>query len=52
VPDPIIQEPGDVVIKVAACAICGSDLHLMGGFVPTSAWRAMGQRGSATPSRQ
>jgi threonine dehydrogenase-like Zn-dependent dehydrogenase len=33
VPDPTIEESTDVVIKVTACAICGSDLHLMGGFV-------------------
>ncbi len=35
VPDPTIQDAGDVIIKVTACAICGSDLHLMGGFMPT-----------------
>ena len=35
VPDPTIQEGRDAIIKVTACAICGSDLHLMGGFVPT-----------------
>ena len=35
VPDPKIQDAGDVIIKVTACAICGSDLHLMGGFMPT-----------------
>lgn len=34
VPDPKIQHDGDVIIKVTSCAICGSDLHLMGGFVP------------------
>src|SRR6201992_4190327 len=33
VPDPKIQDPRDIVIKVTSCAICGSDLHLMGGFV-------------------
>jgi threonine dehydrogenase-like Zn-dependent dehydrogenase len=33
VPDPTIEEATDVVIKVTSCAICGSDLHLMGGFV-------------------
>jgi len=33
VPDPKILEPRDAIIKVTACAICGSDLHLMGGFV-------------------
>lgn len=35
VPDPTIEQDRDVVIKVTACAICGSDLHLMGGFMPT-----------------
>ncbi|MGI4810032.1 MAG: zinc-dependent alcohol dehydrogenase [Janthinobacterium lividum] len=35
VPDPVIQDGRDAIIKVTACAICGSDLHLMGGFMPT-----------------
>ena len=35
VPDPKIEEDRDAIIKVTACAICGSDLHLMGGYVPT-----------------
>jgi len=35
VPDPTIQDGRDAIIKVTACAICGSDLHLMGGYVPT-----------------
>lgn len=26
-PDPTIQEPTDVIIKVTSTAICGSDLH-------------------------
>ena len=34
VPDPIIEHPRDAVIKVTACAICGSDLHLYGGLMP------------------
>ena len=33
VPDPEIQDGRDAIVKVTACAICGSDLHLMGGFV-------------------
>ena len=33
VPDPKIVDGRDAIIKVTACAICGSDLHLMGGFV-------------------
>lgn len=35
VPDPQIQDTGDVVIKVTACAICGSDLHVYDGYTPT-----------------
>ncbi len=34
VPDPVIEHPRDAVVKVTCCAICGSDLHLYGGFVP------------------
>ena len=34
VPDPRIENGRDAIIKVTACAICGSDLHLMGGYVP------------------
>jgi threonine dehydrogenase-like Zn-dependent dehydrogenase len=33
-PDPTIEEPRDAIIKVTSCAICGSDLHLYGGFMP------------------
>jgi threonine dehydrogenase-like Zn-dependent dehydrogenase len=35
VPDPKIQDGRDVIIKVTSCAICGSDLHLMGGQMPS-----------------
>ena len=28
VPDPKIEHPRDAIIKITACAICGSDLHL------------------------
>src|SRR3954463_551555 len=34
VPDPRIEQPRDAIIKVTACAICGSDLHLYGGIIP------------------
>jgi threonine dehydrogenase-like Zn-dependent dehydrogenase len=34
VPDPTIQHPRDVIIKISACAICGSDLHLLDGYQP------------------
>jgi threonine dehydrogenase-like Zn-dependent dehydrogenase len=35
VPDPTILNPRDAVIKVTATAICGSDLHLYNGRIPT-----------------
>ena len=35
VPDPQIINPHDAVIKVTRTAICGSDLHLFDGFIPT-----------------
>ena len=34
VPDPEIIEPDDILLKVTATAICGSDLHLYRGKVP------------------
>lgn len=35
VPDPTILNPHDAVVKVTTTAICGSDLHLYNGFIPT-----------------
>jgi threonine dehydrogenase-like Zn-dependent dehydrogenase len=35
VPDPRIEDERDAIIKVTACAICGSDLHLYDGYMPT-----------------
>lgn len=35
VPDPKLEHAGDVIIKITATAICGSDLHLFNGFMPT-----------------
>jgi threonine dehydrogenase-like Zn-dependent dehydrogenase len=35
VPDPKIINSGDAVVKITSTAICGSDLHLYDGFVPT-----------------
>ena len=34
VPDPILQQPDDIILKITATAICGSDLHLYRGKVP------------------
>ena len=35
VPDPTIEDGRDAIVKVTSCAICGSDLHLFDGFMPT-----------------
>lgn len=35
VPDPEIEKPGDIIVKVTSTAICGSDLHLLSGLMPT-----------------
>jgi threonine dehydrogenase-like Zn-dependent dehydrogenase len=35
VPDPRLLNARDAIIKVSSTAICGSDLHLFGGYIPT-----------------
>ena len=35
VPDPQILNQRDAIVKISSTAICGSDLHLYNGFIPT-----------------
>ena len=35
VPDPKILNPRDAIIRITRTAICGSDLHLYDGYIPT-----------------
>ena len=35
VPDPKIINPRDAIIKITSTAICGSDLHLLDGYIPS-----------------
>jgi threonine dehydrogenase-like Zn-dependent dehydrogenase len=35
VPEPTILNPRDAIVKVTLAAICGSDLHLYDGYIPT-----------------
>lgn len=35
VPDPQILQPTDAIVRVTKTAICGSDLHLLDGYVPS-----------------
>lgn len=34
VPDPRIEKPDDMIVKMTSTAICGSDLHLLHGMIP------------------
>ena len=34
VPDPVIQEPTDAIVRITSTAICGSDLHLYSKLYP------------------
>jgi threonine dehydrogenase-like Zn-dependent dehydrogenase len=34
VPDPRIRNDGDVIVRVTRTVTCGSDLHLIGGYIP------------------
>jgi alcohol dehydrogenase len=34
VPNPVIQQPTDVIVKMDATTICGTDLHILKGDVP------------------
>ncbi len=34
VPDPALQNKDDIILKVTATAICGSDLHMYRGRIP------------------
>lgn len=36
VPDAQIQRPDDIVVRITSTAICGSDLHIYRGSVPTT----------------
>jgi len=35
VPDPEILNPRDAIVKISSTAICGSDLHIYDGYIPT-----------------
>lgn len=34
VPDPVIAQPDDILLRITATAICGSDLHIYRGKIP------------------
>jgi alcohol dehydrogenase len=45
-PRPVLREPGDAVVRITTSTICGSDLHILKGDVPTvTAGRILGHEG-------
>lgn len=34
VPDPVVQDPTDIIVKIETTTICGTDLHILKGDVP------------------
>lgn len=34
VPEPRLQKPNDVIVRLTASAICGTDLHMIRGTLP------------------
>lgn len=34
VPDPVIEQPTDIVVRISSSTICGTDLHILKGDVP------------------
>jgi glutathione-independent formaldehyde dehydrogenase len=39
VPDAVVEEPSDVVVRITSSAICGTDLHMYDGRTgPRPAW--------------
>jgi len=35
VPGPRIEDPRDIILRITTTAICGSDLHIYDGYIPT-----------------
>ena len=46
VPDPVIQQPTDVIVRIETTTICGTDLHILKGDVPAvTPGRILGHEG-------
>ena len=49
VPDAVIQQPGDVLVRIDTTTICGTDLHILKGDVPAvQPGRILGHEGVGT----
>ncbi len=45
VPDAVVEEPGDAVVRLTRTAICGSDLHFFHGKTPVMPGEGLGHEG-------
>lgn len=41
-PDPVIEQPGDAIVRVVRACVCGSDLHPYHSMTPTESGQPMG----------
>jgi alcohol dehydrogenase len=49
VPDPVIEDPTDIIVRIDTTTICGSDLHILKGDVPAvTPGRILGHEGVGT----
>ncbi|MBA8829548.1 alcohol dehydrogenase [Alpinimonas psychrophila] len=49
VPNPVITQPTDIIVKMISTTICGTDLHILKGDVPTvTPGRILGHEGVGT----
>ncbi|TXN31491.1 zinc-dependent alcohol dehydrogenase family protein [Lacisediminihabitans profunda] len=49
VPDPVLKEPTDIIVKMITTTICGTDLHILKGDVPAvTPGRILGHEGVGT----
>lgn len=49
VPDPVVVDPGDAVVRIDTTTICGTDLHILKGDVPAvTEGRILGHEGVGT----
>lgn len=49
VPDPVLKEPTDIIVKMVTTTICGTDLHILKGDVPAvTPGRILGHEGVGT----
>jgi alcohol dehydrogenase len=47
-PRPVIQDPGDAIVRITTSTICGTDLHILKGDLPSVAdGRMLGHEGVA-----